>query len=101
MNPIQNNIIDILELDNLPKEEAEEILIRTGTLIYQNVLMRAVEKMTDKDQDDFEKMLDNEAKPEEIFSFLKDKVVDFEKIIIEETEKFKNKTSNIMNQIGN
>ncbi|MFZ2205664.1 MAG: DUF5663 domain-containing protein [Minisyncoccia bacterium] len=101
MNPIQNNIIDILELDNLPKEEAEEILIRTGALIYQNVLMRAVEKMTDKDQDDFEKMLDNEAKPEEIFSFLKDKVEDFEKIIIEETEKFKNKTSNIMDQIGN
>lgn len=101
MNPIQNNIIDILELDNLPKEEAEEILIRTGALIYQNVLMRAMEQMTDADQDDFEKMLDNEAKAEEIFSFLKNKVKDFEKIIFEETEKFKNKTSRIMDQIGN
>lgn len=101
MNPIQNNIIDILELENLPKEQAEEILMKTGALIYQNVLMRAVEEMTDEDQDNFEKILDNEGKPEEIFGFLKNTVKDFEKIIIEETEKFKNKTSNIMDQIGN
>ena len=101
MNPIQNNIIDILDLDSLPKEEAEEILIRTGALIYQNVLMRAVEEMTEKDQDDFEKMLDNEAEAQDIFSFLKNRVKDFEKIILEETEKFKNKTSRIMDQIGN
>ena len=101
MNPIEKSIIEILDLDSLPKEEAEEILIRTGAVIYQNVLMRAVETMTEKDQDDFEKILDNEGKPEEIFNFLKNKVKDFEKIITEEAGKFKNKTSNIMDQIGN
>ncbi|MFA6524485.1 MAG: DUF5663 domain-containing protein [Candidatus Paceibacterota bacterium] len=100
MNPIEKNIIEILDLDNLPREEAEEILIRTGAVIYQNVLMRVMETMSEKDQDDFEKILDNEGKPEEIFSFLKDKVKDFEKIVKEEAEKFKNKTSNIMDQIG-
>lgn len=99
MNPIQNNIIEILELENLPKEDRDETLIRIGALIYQNVLMRVMEQMSEKDQDDFEKILDNEGTPQEIFSFLKNSVKDFEKIIIEETEKFKNKSSNIMNQI--
>lgn len=100
MNPIQKNIESVLELDNLPVEEQQEIMLRIGAIIYQNVLMRVMETMTDGDQNEFEKLLDNNAKPEEIFSFLKNKVQDFEKIINEEATKFKNKSNNIMSQIG-
>ena len=100
MNPIQNNISKALELENLSPEERQEILIRVGTVIYQNVLMRVMELITDEEQNEFEKILDNNGKPEEIFSFLKNKVPDFEKIIEEEALKFKNKTTNIMDQIG-
>lgn len=101
MNPIQKNIIEALELETLPKEEGEEILQRIGALIYQNVLMRAMETMSDKNQDEFEEILDKNAGPEEIFIFLKNKVSNFEKIIDEESEKFKNKATDIMDQVGN
>ncbi|MDO8659787.1 MAG: DUF5663 domain-containing protein [Candidatus Parcubacteria bacterium] len=101
MNPIQQNITNVLELDKLTPEERQETLIRVGALIYQNVLMRVMEMMTEQNQDEFEKMLDNNAKPEEIFMFLKNKVPDFEKIIDEEANKFKNKANSIMDQIGN
>lgn len=101
MNPIQKNIISALELENLPPEERQEIILRVGALIYQNVLMRVMEIMTEKDQDEFEKLLDKNANPEDIFAFLKERVKDFEKIIDEEAVKFKNQASNIMNQIGN
>lgn len=100
MNPIQQNIVGALELDKLSPEERGETLVRVGALIYQNVLMRVMEMITEADQDEFEKMLDNNAKPEEIFTFFKNKVPDFEKIIDEEATKFKNKASNIMSQIG-
>ena len=100
MNPIQQNIISALELDKLTHEERQETIIRVGALIYQNVLMRVMEMMTEADQDEFEKMLDNNAKPEEIFMFLKNKVSDFEKIIDEEANKFKDKSASIMSQIG-
>ena len=101
MNPIQKNISEVLELENLLPEERQEILLRVGAVIYQNVLMRVMEIMTEEDQDEFEKLLDNKGKPEEIFTFLKNKVPDFEKIIEEESIKFRNKSSNIMDQIGN
>lgn len=101
MNPIQNNIKNALELDKLPPEEAQEIILRVGALIYQNVLMRVMEIMTETDQDEFEKLLDNDGKADEIFSFLKQKVENFEKIIEEEAIKFRDKASNIMSQIGN
>ena len=101
MNPIQKNISSVLELENLPPEERQEIILRVGALIYQNVLMRVMEVMKEEEQDEFEKLLDKNAGPEDIFMFLKDKVKDFEKIIEEEALKFKNKASGIMNQIGN
>jgi len=101
MNPIQKNIESTLELENLPPEERQEIILRVGALIYQNVLMHVMEVMKEEDQDEFEKLLDKNTGPEDIFMFLKDKVKDFEKIIEEEALKFKNKASRIMNQIGN
>lgn len=101
MNPIQKNIEGALELGSLPPEERQEIVLRVGAVIYQNVLMRAMEIMTEKDQGEFEKLLDESASPEEIFIFLKERVTDFEKIIEEEAIKFKDKSSNIMGQIGN
>jgi len=100
MNPIKNNIIQALNIENLPETEREDIILRVGTLIYQNVLMRVLETMPDKDQDAFEKMLDNNAQPEEIFAFLKNHVQNFEKIVEEEAIKFKDKASGIMSQIG-
>jgi len=100
MNPIQKNITNALELENLPPEERQEIILRVGALIYQNVLTRVIETMTEQDQDEFEKLLDKSAKPEEIFTFLKDRVKDFEKIIEEEAIKFKDQASRVMNQIG-
>lgn len=99
MNPIKNNIISSLNLDNLPEKEQEEIIIRIGSIIYQNVLIRVMETTADKEQDEFEKLLDNNAKPEEIFSFLKNNVKDFEKIVNEEAEKFKDKASVMMSEI--
>lgn len=101
MNPIQKNIKSALEIENLPPDEQQEIILRVGAVIYQNVLMRVMEIMTEADQDKFEKLLDENAKPEEIFTFLKNTVKDFEKIIEAEALAFKNKASGIMDQIGN
>ena len=100
MNPIKENIIDELGFEGLSNEEKETRMANIGALIYQNVLMRVMETMSDEDQDEFEKLLDHNAQPGEIFTFFKSKVENFEMIISEEAKKFKNNTENIMNQIG-
>ncbi|MDP2788690.1 MAG: DUF5663 domain-containing protein [bacterium] len=97
---IQKSIAEILEAENLLPEEVEELLLRVGALIYQNVMTRAVESLTDEEQNKFEKILDKQSEPEEIFTFLKNKVPGFEEIIKEESEKFRNKSAKIMGQIG-
>jgi hypothetical protein len=99
MNPIKNNIINALNIENLSKEEQEEIILQVGSVIYQNVLMRTMETMPENIVDEFEKQLDNNTEREQIFDFLKNNVKDFEKIIEEESIKFKDKASMIMGEI--
>ncbi len=101
MNPIKENIIEILGLDKLSQTEREDILLSIGSIIYQEVLMRVMETMSDKNKDEFEKLLDENSKPEEIFEFFRNKAPDFEKIIKEETEKFESNTSSLLNEITN
>ncbi len=100
MNPIQDKIVKNLELDKLSPSEQEETLLRIGGIIYQNVLGRVMETMEDKDMDEFEKILDNNAKPEEIFAFLRKVNPQFEQIIAEESGKFNSRASDIMSKIG-
>lgn len=100
MNVIQNNIKKYLDISALPPNEQEEIILRVGALIYQNVLTRSIVIMSNEDQDAFEKLLDKPAEIPEIFQFLKNKIPDFEKIIEEECLIFKEKSSSIMDQIG-
>jgi hypothetical protein len=100
MNSISKKISETLNLENLPLDDRQEVIIRIGALVYQNVLMRSMEIMTEQDKDEFEKMLDKNADIEEVFIFLKEKVKDLEKIIEEEAIKLKNKSDKIMGQIG-
>ncbi len=100
MNPIKNNIANVLNIDNLPEADQEKILADIGSVIFQNVLMRVLEKMSEKDQNSFEKLLDQNGTPEEIFNFLNSKTKNLSEIIEEEATKFKDSATNIMSQIG-
>jgi len=100
MNPIKENIAKILDLEKLSETEREEILMKIGSIIFQNVLMRALETITENEQNEFDAILDKNGSPEEIFQFLSKKISNFDKIVEEEALKFKNKSIDIMGQIG-
>jgi hypothetical protein len=101
MNPIADNLIQALDISALSPEEQQEIISDLGMIIYQNVLMRTIEQMNDKDQAEFEKLLNNNSEPYAVFAFLKSKASNFEDIINEEASKLKSKTHTIMDGIGN
>ena len=100
MNPIQKNLIKELKLEHLSEKEAEKRLENVGLIIYQNVLMHVMDMLTDEEQDQFEKLLDENAHPNEIFMFLNKKVPGFEEIIKVEAKKFYKHTDSIMGKIG-
>ncbi len=99
MNPLLQKIGEEFGLSTLPPEKQEELLTRIGGIIYKSVLMRALDHMSESEQNEFETLLDQDKNPEELFAFLQEKVPTIETIIKEESDAFKNEMTNVMNQV--
>ena len=84
----QQNMIEELGLAALPPEMQEEITLKLGTLIYQAILIRALEVMTDEQKTALEKELETKG-DDALFPFLQKAVPNFNDIINEQTAKVK------------
>lgn len=99
MNPLLQKIGEELDVAGLPAEKRDEMLSRIGGIIYQAVLVRALEKMNEGEQEEFESMLDQDKSPEELFDFLVAKVPNFSEIVTEEVAQFKKDAVSTMQDI--
>ncbi|MEK7452947.1 MAG: hypothetical protein AAB614_01810 [Patescibacteria group bacterium] len=99
---LQQNIIKELGIDNLPEKEKEEMLLRIGKIIFQDVMFRVVEILSEKDQDEMSKLFDETAGDDEgdkVLDFLRSKIDNFDDIVGEEIVKFKEESVDIMQSI--
>lgn len=95
---LQKNLITELGLDNLPQEKKEELVLKIGGLIQQNILLRILQEMNESDKDEFDKVLganDNEK----TLAFLQSKLPNFDQLVAEEVAKFKEQASSHMQAI--
>jgi len=99
-NTINNNIIKILGIDALPVEQQKEAMERLGAIVYQEVMLRVLDIMSEEDKDEFEKIIERNADPEVMFTFLSGKVPNLDAIVTEEAEKFRTESADIMSEIG-
>jgi hypothetical protein len=101
LNMIERNILEELGLDELPPEKQEETILQIGRLIYQAVLIRALDRLSEEEQRDFERLLNEHPDDEAKFTgFLEQKVPDLDRIIQEEISKFKAETAALLKPNG-
>lgn len=100
MEELRKKVIEMFDMGSLPEEKQNELIDKIAPLVYQASLIRAMEAMTDEEVDALEKMLNADAKPEEIFGYLESHVENFNTILSEEAHSLKEKTENIMSKIG-
>lgn len=94
--------MNTLGIDVLPPAEQEAALETMGKIIFQAVLMRAVEELKDEDKDEFERVLGNaEGDEDAVFNFLKAKLPDIDSVVEEEVAKFKQASVDFMNAVNN
>ena len=101
MNKIlDQNIIEYLGIVNLDEETREKTLLRVGKIIYQAVIMRAVELLDDDAQTKFSELLDeigsDEKRQDEILEFLQKEIPNLDEIVKEEITKIKEETVSVM-----
>lgn len=85
---IDQNIIEVLGLDDLPYLEKKEMLDTFTQTIMQSVFLREASKMPKETREEFLKVLETKNE-EEIGEFLKHHCADLDKVVVEEALKFK------------
>ncbi len=93
-------LIKILNIENLDESAQEKIIAESGSLIYQMVLVKAFELMTEDQVNEFEKLIETNPAPETVFEFFREKIPQFDTLIEEEGQRFVDEGKDLMNQIG-
>jgi len=77
-------------LSNLPEIKQVEMVDRIGRLLYQAILVRSLDILSEKEQTEFDLLLDeNTTTPQDVLKFLADKIPTFETMRQEEVAKLK------------
>ncbi len=90
MNPISKDIVSEWGLGDLPQEEQIDMVDRIGRLIYQAILVRSLDILSEVEQDEFDLLLNEDATtPEDVVLFLERKIPTFTLLLKEEIAKLK------------
>lgn len=99
-NEINKNIVTTLGINTLPVEKQKEAMERLGAIVYQEVMLRALDILSEADKDEFEKLIEKDPNPEKMFGFLSEKIPNLEEIVKEEAENLRKESSEIIGEIG-
>ncbi len=87
-------------LENLPEADQTEVLLGIGRIIQQNIILRVINELQEKDKDEFDKLLEEKPDDQEaILNFLKSKILGLDGIVEEEIKNFKEKSADLMKKI--
>ncbi len=90
MNPLSKDIVAEWGLGELPLEEQIDMVDRIGRLIYQALLVRSLDILSEVEQEEFDLLLDEDTTtPEEVVLFLERKIPTFKLLLKEEVGKLK------------
>lgn len=90
MNPLSKDIVSEWGLGDLPQEEQIDMVDRIGRLIYQAILVRSLDILSEIEQDEFDLLLNEDATtPEDVVLFLERKIPTFTLLLKEEVAKLK------------
>ncbi|MDQ5948985.1 MAG: hypothetical protein QG589_110 [Patescibacteria group bacterium] len=90
MNILPKEIITEWGLQSLPEQKQIEIVDRIGHMLYQAVLVRSLDILSDEEQEEFDVLLDNDGTtPQDVLVFLHSKIPTFQLLVAEEKDKLK------------
>ena len=99
-NFLQANIIQDLGLDKLSAEEQAKALMEVGKIIFQRVILRVMDELSEEDKNEFDKLLDEKMNDETaILNFLQSKLPNFNDLVNEEVAGFKKESSEFMQAV--
>lgn len=89
-NILSKDIIKEWNLDALPTEEQAEAVERIGLILYQALLVKSLDILSEKEQDELDQLMDkDETTSQAVLTFLESKIPTFQSLLNEEKENLK------------
>jgi hypothetical protein len=88
-NEIKNSMIADLGLTGLSQEKQDELLAKMIEVVMKRILLETIEKLDEKGREEYARMIETQAAPEELEKFLKEKIPDYETMIKKIVDDFK------------
>lgn len=90
MSPLSKDIIAEWGLTAMSEQDQVNYVERIGRLIYQAILVRSLDILSEVEQQEFDLLLDEDTTtPEDVLKFLQKKIPTFQALLKEEIEKLK------------
>lgn len=90
MNIFSKDLVKEWGIENLSPAEQEDAVLKLGLTLYQAILVRSLDILSGKDQDELDTILDNdETTPEAVVAFLEKKIPTFQELLVEEKNNLK------------
>ena len=87
---IQQTLIDELGLADLPQDKKDELLVKMTEVVLKRIFVETMEKLSEKDQEEYSQMIEKNATPEELEKFLTEKITGYDEMVKKVIEEFKN-----------
>jgi hypothetical protein len=108
MEAITHKLASELGLDKLPPDQQQQFLDRIGTIIYQAVLIRAFELLTEEQKSELDAQLaatasnagDVDKSATDLFVFFAKNIPHFENIVEEEIARFKAESMDLFQSLA-
>ena len=89
-NLLSKDIIKEWGLQSLPPEKQVEMVERIGRIIYQAILVKSLDILSEKEQVEFDLLLDEDTTtPDDVLGFLQKKIPTFDQMLLEERKALK------------
>jgi hypothetical protein len=98
-NESSRNLFKEFEIDKLPIEEQKRVLLKINKVILTGVMSKAVDNLSKERQTIIEKKVEEGLDEIELLNLLKEHVPNFDDLIDQEIEDFKNLSLNIADKI--
>ncbi len=78
---IQKTLIDDLGLSDLSEDKKDQLLMKMTEVVLKRIFLETMEKLTDRDQDEYSRMIDENVEPARLETFLQEKIAGYEDMV--------------------
>lgn len=95
---LKDSIVEALKLSNLPPTTQQQLLADMVEIAEDRIVNRLLLELDDKQQEHLTRLIDTVGAPA-VAAYLQHEVPKFSKIVLEEIEKYRNETADIIKQV--